>query len=235
MAVSRGALWGALLVTASLLATAQVPAEAATFGVPTQIGTDGQVCTGDNAPAGIGCAAAAVDPPGYLILTGVDDVDDAGDTVHQMRLFIEVTGTTLDVRVFDAGRSGSRDEELSTNTTFTYALYNPAGRRGQVDRHRRGRGRDHREPGGPHVLGRGRHGLRGPERGHGLHRDPWPLRAARHRLRGGGGRTRTTGTPSASTSAAARGPRPATTTSTPTASTTMPARERPPVRPTRRS
>ena len=126
MAVSRGALRGALL-SLLLLAAAQVPTFAATFGVPTQIGTDGRVCTGANAPAGIGCAAAAVDPPGYLILTGVDDVDAAGDTVHQMRLFIEVTGTTLDVRVFDPGRSGARDEELSANTTFTYALYNPAG------------------------------------------------------------------------------------------------------------
>ena len=104
-----------------------MPAAAAIFGVPTQIGTDGRVCTGNNVPAGIACTAAAVNPPGYLILTGVDDVDAAGDTVHQMRLFIEVTGTTLDIRVFDAGRSGSRDEEQNANTTFTYALYNPAG------------------------------------------------------------------------------------------------------------
>ena len=110
-----------------VLAKAWIPAEAATFGVPTQIGTDGRVCTGVNTPVGIGCAAAAADPPGYLILTGVDDVDAAGDTVHQTRLFIEVTGTTLDVRVFDAGRSGSRDEALTTNTTFTYTLYDPAG------------------------------------------------------------------------------------------------------------
>ena len=126
MAVSRGALRGAFCALL-LLANAGVPAEAATFGVPTQIGTDGRVCTGAGAPAGIGCTAAAADPPGYLILTGVDDVDAAGDTVHQTRLFIEVTGTALDVRVFDAGRSGSRDEALSANTTFTYALYNPAG------------------------------------------------------------------------------------------------------------
>src|SRR5262245_2073030 len=102
-------------------------AEAATFGVPINVGTDGRLCTGNNAPAGIGCTAAAVDPPGYLIPPGVGDVDDAGDTVHQMRLFIEVTGTTLDVRVFDAGRSGQRDEAQNANTTFTYSLRNPAG------------------------------------------------------------------------------------------------------------
>ncbi len=102
-------------------------AEAGIFGVPTQIGTDGRVCTGVNVPAGIGCTAAALDPPGYLILTGVDDVDAAGDTVHQMRLFIEVTGTTLDVRIFDPGRSGARDQTQDGNTTFTYQLINAAG------------------------------------------------------------------------------------------------------------
>lgn len=114
-----------VLLTLLLLTGAGSFAKAATFGVPTQIATDGQVCTGVGTPAG--CAGAAIDPPGYLILTGTDDVNAAGDTVHQMRLFIEVTGTTLDIRVFDAGRSGSRDQALNTNTTFTYTLFNPAG------------------------------------------------------------------------------------------------------------
>src|SRR5215468_6390801 len=100
---------------------------AATFGVPTQIGTDGEVCTGNNVPAGIGCTAAALDPPGYLLLTGVNDVDAAGDTTHQMRLFIEVTSTTLDVRVFDPGRSGSRDQQQTGTTNFTYTLFSPGG------------------------------------------------------------------------------------------------------------
>ena len=104
------------------------PAGAATFGVPTRIGTDGQVCIANGNPAGIGCTAAALDPPGYLILTGVDDTNDAGDTVHQMRFFIEVTGTTLDVRVFDAGRSTPLDDDQGAGeTTFTYQLFNAAG------------------------------------------------------------------------------------------------------------
>lgn len=102
-------------------------AQGAIYGVPTRIGTDGRVCLGNNNPAGIGCTAAAVDPPGYLILHGADDVDAAGDTVHQMRLFIEVTGNTLDVRVFDPGRSGLKDNPLSATTSFTYTLLSPAG------------------------------------------------------------------------------------------------------------
>jgi hypothetical protein len=109
-----------------ILAGWTAPLEAGIFGVPTQIASDGQVCTGVNTPVA-GCPGAALDPPGYLILTGVDDVDAAGDTVHQMRLFIEVTGTTLDVRVFDAGRSGSRDNPQNDNTSFTYQLFDPAG------------------------------------------------------------------------------------------------------------
>ncbi len=117
----RSAVWsGGLFLVAC-------QARAGVFGLPTQIGTDGRVCTGNNAPAGIACTAAALDPPGYLILHGVDDVDAAGDTVHQMRLFIEVTGTTLDVRVFDPGRSGLRDNPQTGTTTFTYTLLTPAG------------------------------------------------------------------------------------------------------------
>jgi hypothetical protein len=112
-----------LLLASAFWAT---PSDAGIFGVPTQIASDGQVCTGVNLPVA-GCPGAALDPPGYLILTGVDDVDPAGDTVHQMRLFIEVTGTTLDVRGFDAGRSGSRDNPQNNNTSFTYQLFDPGG------------------------------------------------------------------------------------------------------------
>lgn len=123
--VSRIRLRKALAFALGLAWT--LPLGAATFGLPTAIGTDGRVCTGVNAPAGIGCTAAALDPPGYLILHGANDVDAAGDTTHQMRLFIEVTGTTLDIRVFDAGRDGLRDDPQNNNTTFTYTLFNAAG------------------------------------------------------------------------------------------------------------
>jgi hypothetical protein len=116
---------GRILLLLGLLSLASGPLEAGIFGVPTQISNNGQVCTGVGSSAG--CAAAAVQPPGYLLLTGVDDVDAAGDTVHQMRFFIEVTGTTLDIRVFDAGRDGLRDEEQNNNTSYTYTLFNPAG------------------------------------------------------------------------------------------------------------
>ena len=90
-------------------------AEAAVFGVP-PVSTDGQVCTGAGVPAG--CAAAAVDPPGYFILTGTATAAGIGDAVHQLRLFVEVTGTTLDIRVFDPGDSGARDNNVTSQTQF---------------------------------------------------------------------------------------------------------------------
>src|SRR5258708_7560840 len=96
-------------------------AEAAVFGVPTIRAADGQVCTGLNTPVA-GCPAAAVDPPGYFILTGTAAANNVGDAVHQLRLFIEVTGTagaaTLDIRVFDPGDSGSRDNNATSRTQF---------------------------------------------------------------------------------------------------------------------
>ena len=99
-------------------------ASAGTFGVPTNIHADGRLCTGVNTPAGGGCTAAAVNPPGWFILHGGGLTN--GDVPHQIRLFIEVTGTTLDVKIFDPGRNGARDVN-DNGTTTTYALLDPGG------------------------------------------------------------------------------------------------------------
>jgi hypothetical protein len=53
----HASLRAATLLAFALAAPSALPA--ATYGVPTRIGTDGRVCTGNNTPAGIGCTAAA--------------------------------------------------------------------------------------------------------------------------------------------------------------------------------
>jgi hypothetical protein len=50
-----------------------------------------------------------------------------GDAIHTMTFKIEVTGTTLDVQVFDAGRNGARDTVRTGTTPTTYTLRRPDG------------------------------------------------------------------------------------------------------------
>jgi hypothetical protein len=85
------------------------------FGVPTNLDAAG-------APT-----AASANPPGWFVMSGTASSNDDGDTVHQLRLFIEVTGTTLDIMVFDPGNSGARDLERGGSTTTTFQLRNPSG------------------------------------------------------------------------------------------------------------
>ena len=115
----RPACLGALLAFAG-------PAHAGTFGVPNNLLADGQACIAPNNPAG--CTFASTNPPGYFILDTTGTGAAAGDTVHQIRFFIEVTGTTLDIRVFDPDSNNDRDYNGTVNTR--YRLYNPAG--GQI-------------------------------------------------------------------------------------------------------
>jgi len=86
---------------------------AAIFGVPTNLNPDGTT------------SASSTDPPGWFVLERQNSGSGNGDVVKQIRLFVEVTGTTLDVRVFDAGLSGARDLGNVANTR--YRLYSPAG------------------------------------------------------------------------------------------------------------
>ncbi len=113
----RRASW--LLAIAFALAS---PARAAIFGVPTNLNAAGQVCTAVGTPAG--CTAVSEDPPGWLVLERLNSGSANGDVVHQVRFFVEVTGTTLDIRVFDPGLSGARD--LGNAATFQYRLATPA-------------------------------------------------------------------------------------------------------------
>jgi len=103
------------LLTAACLWPALAPA--GIFGIPTNLDTSG-------APT-----ASSVDPPGWFILTGTDASDGAGDVTHQLRLFIEVTGSTLDILVFDPGVSGARDliSGYYSSSTTSFQLYNPDG------------------------------------------------------------------------------------------------------------
>jgi hypothetical protein len=102
-----------------LLGVAVGPVAAATFGVPSVLDAGGRRNGGPN-------------PPGYITLQGPDAAATRGDTVHQIRLFIEVTGTTLDVRVYDPGNAGplsSLDELYNGGAgdgSTTYSLRNPA-------------------------------------------------------------------------------------------------------------
>ena len=117
-----------LILVQSVLALAIIgggPASAAAgiFGVPTNIGATGVRCTGLDAPPGIGCLAPSVGPPGWFNQRS-NSGTVGGETVHQLRLFIEVNaancaadgadaGTdpdcTLDIKVFDPGASGLHD------------------------------------------------------------------------------------------------------------------------------
>jgi hypothetical protein len=93
-------------------------ARAATFGVPTALDATG------------GRTGASANPPGYLTIQGPSALFTRGDTVHQMRLFIEVTGTTLDIRVFDPGTAASTLDETYNGVadgSTTYSLRNPVG------------------------------------------------------------------------------------------------------------
>ncbi len=123
------------------LFVAASPARAGIFGVPTNLATTGVLCTGPGTSvvgADASCRGASADPPGWFTLEDTRDVSAAGDTVHQIRFFIEVTGTTLDIKIFDAGgalggnSNGARDSQvdagnITTDPTTTYALYNPSG------------------------------------------------------------------------------------------------------------
>lgn len=104
---------GRASVAALALGAWSAPAQAATFGVPTNLDAAGQT------------SATSANPQGWLLLTGLDSPPADGDTIHQHRLFIEVTGTTLDVRVFDPGTSGARDEDNDDNLRTTFQLLNP--------------------------------------------------------------------------------------------------------------
>lgn len=115
---TRVALAGGVALALGLAA----PAHAARFGVPTNLNAAGQVCTAVGTPAG--CTAVSADPPGWFVLERLDSGSQNGDVVHQIRLFVEVTGTTLDVRVFDAGPTSSRD--LGRDVQVRYRLRDPA-------------------------------------------------------------------------------------------------------------
>ena len=97
-----------------LLALA-VPCAAGIYGVPTNLSAAGIPGNG------------SANPPGFFNLDGLSNGFAGGDGVHQIRLKIEVTSTTLDVMIFDPGTSGARDLGTSTNTNTTYTLLNPAG------------------------------------------------------------------------------------------------------------
>ncbi len=97
------------------LSLVSLSAFGATFGVPTNLTTAGVTQT------------SSVDPPGWLELFGTGAGNALGDLVHQHRFFIEVTGTTLDVRIFDPGSSGARDFTGTGNVTTTFTLLRPNG------------------------------------------------------------------------------------------------------------
>jgi uncharacterized repeat protein (TIGR01451 family) len=111
----------ALAAGTALVIGLAAPAHAARFGVPTNLNAAGQVCAAVGTPAG--CTAVSADPPGWFVLERLDSGSANGDVVHQIRFFVEVTGTTLDVRVFDAGPSSARD--LGRDVQIRYRLRNP--------------------------------------------------------------------------------------------------------------
>jgi hypothetical protein len=111
----RGSCAGRRLALAAGLAWAASGAsvDAGTFGVPTNLTTAGQT------------QASSANPTGWFLLAGLNSPPINGDTTHQIRLFIEVTGTTLDVRVFDPGTSGARDGDDDDTLRTTFQLLNP--------------------------------------------------------------------------------------------------------------
>ena len=115
-----------LAVFAGLLAWALPQgAQAAIFGVPTNLDSsnNGAPCTTISG----NCPALSVNPPGWFTLNGTASGNPDGDTVHQLRLFIEVAQSTLDIRIFDPGNSGARDytSGRTAGTTTTFQLLNP--------------------------------------------------------------------------------------------------------------
>jgi hypothetical protein len=88
-----------------------LPAAAGLYGVPTNLSASGAL------------TASSDNPPGWFILTGTDEPASAGDAVHQIRLFIEVTGNTLDILIFDPGNSGARDRWLGGTSSGTQTRY----------------------------------------------------------------------------------------------------------------
>ncbi len=100
---------------ATALLFGATPVFAGIFGVPTNLNANGTL------------SGTSANPPGFFILTSTDTLTTSGDSVHQMKFFIEVTGTTLDVKVFDPGSNltTARDSGLAVNTQ--YRLFNPAG------------------------------------------------------------------------------------------------------------
>jgi len=121
--IGRKRIAVALAAGATLALGLAAPAHAARIGVPTNLNAAGQACTAVGTPAG--CTAASADPPGWFVLERLDSGSANGDIVHQVRFFVEVTGTTLDVLVFDAGLSGARD--LGRTVDTRYRLLDPNG------------------------------------------------------------------------------------------------------------
>jgi hypothetical protein len=115
--MQAGRAWRSAWLACCLHAGLIGAADAGIFGVPTNLNATGTT------------SGSSVNPPGWLILSGPSAATAGGDTVHQLRLFIEVTGTSLDVRVFDAGTSGARDFRGGGDydTTTSYELYDPGG------------------------------------------------------------------------------------------------------------
>jgi hypothetical protein len=103
----------AALSLAALLG-APAAARAATYGVPTNLDAQGLP------------TATSVNPPGWFTIKGATAGAGQGDVVHQVRLFIEVTATTLDIRIFDPGNSLTRDEIVGGSNTM-YELFSPSG------------------------------------------------------------------------------------------------------------
>jgi hypothetical protein len=84
------------------------PGHAGIYGVPTNLDADGTT------------SGTSVNPPGWFNLDGLGNGFAGGDGVHQMRLMIEVTGTTLDVRSSTPGparRAISQRERRPTPPT----------------------------------------------------------------------------------------------------------------------
>ncbi len=107
-------------VASCLLLLSGVVVNAGTFGVPTALDADGTV------------SAASVNPPGWLEVFGTNAAAALGDVVHEQRFYVEVTGTTLDIRIFDPGRGPTARDFNTANaaadqTTMTFQLVNPAG------------------------------------------------------------------------------------------------------------
>ena len=108
------------LVASAMLAS---PASAGIWGVPTNLNANGTT------------SATSANPPGWFTLERQNSPTQDGDTVHQIRFFIEVTGTTLDIKVFDPGTgpasanttNGARDLNSSAPPNTRYTLYDPSG------------------------------------------------------------------------------------------------------------